>query len=417
MKTSFPLLCLATSLLCIPVASCAQTGAAPSAPAAMPQQSAPAAMQPQTPVASSELRAELAKLDALYAGYLPWIVSLYDEPSGGFFAGMEAKKRPKYGPDIQSSNQAMVMLLESGHADALSPAVKQKWADYFLSRQLRDGFFADPDYPQMRDNPRTMARALAFSTDMLGRLNVKPKYAVPGGEDAATRPAWLQSEAAWQSWLETNLGNSPGWTELDKLSAQGEIVKGLPDADRQKYAEIAMRYVERVQNPDTGLLQNGNDRARRRLFDGAFKAASFAQKTGVAMPRADKVVEQVLTFFRTTKPGEGIDDAPRFNNPIRLLEVLSPDLKTPLSQDDLLTITRWYVGALPEYQEADGGMARFPNFYGIRPNDMIMDMENVAPQSELNGAKMIFNVRQGLHDLAGVPIPPLPGREVVVALK
>ena len=407
MKTSLPLLCLAAGLLCVPIASCAQNNA----PAA------PIDIKTQTPAASPELKAELQKLDALYAGYLPWIASLYDAPSGGFFAGMEAKKRPNHGPDIQSSNQAMVMILESGHADALSPAVKQKWADYYLSRQLRDGFFADPDYPQMRDNPRTMARALAFSTDVLNRLEAKPKYPVPGGEDAATRPAWLQSEAAWQAWLEKNLGKSPGWSELDKLSAQGEVIKGLPAAERQKYAEIAMRYVEKVQNPDTGLLQSADDRKNKRLFDGAFKASSFAQKTGVKMPRADKIVAQVLTFFRSTKPGEGINDAPRFNNPIRLLEVLSPDLETPLSQDDLLTITRWYVGALPEYQEADGGMARYPNFYGIRPNDMVMDMENVGPQSELNGAKMIFNVRQGLYNLAGVPVPPLPGREVVAALK
>ncbi len=134
----------------------------------------------------------LARLESLYQGVLPWLARLYDPASGGFYETLslrEGREPGEYGPDIQSTYFAIQILSQAGLLSEAPAPVRAKLVEYFQSRQDRQtGYFVDHDYPGMVDNLRVMGRALQFSTNGLDYLKAEPLYPLPGQSRSSAAP-------------------------------------------------------------------------------------------------------------------------------------------------------------------------------------------------------------------------------------
>ncbi|GHC13320.1 hypothetical protein [Cerasicoccus arenae] len=150
---------------------------------------------------NTEIDDSLGELESLYKGVLPWVARLYDPKSGGFYEsiGLREGKEPRdFGPDIQATHFAFSLIRSSDLLASMPPEVKGKLILYFQSRQNPEtGYFSDPDYPDMLDNQRIMARALSFSVASLRSLGAAPLYPLPGKPRAsANAPTRIELAAS-----------------------------------------------------------------------------------------------------------------------------------------------------------------------------------------------------------------------------
>lgn len=353
------------------------------------------------------VRQELARFDGHFDRALPWLASLYDPQSGGFFESAATRDDPELGPDIQSTAQALRIARIAGVPEADMPAdIRAAFVAFFRSRQDPEtGYFIDPHYRErMRDNTRVLGRALNYAAGTLRRLGAEPRFPLPGSSgdedtDEQRVPAHVRSVEAWKDWLKRELGENPGWREMDSLQSQGSLLRGLPESRRTELIDAACDYIEQRQNPDTGLW--GGE------LDGAFKAAAFFHAVDRPIPRADRILESTLRWF---DDNPRVEQTPRLGNPARLLRHLDPHLSEPMADEDLHRVVAWYVEASGAFRKDDGGFSRWPDSFRLRPNDMQVGRVD-QPQSDVNGTMMVFRARSSLYRLAEIEHPALPGAE------
>jgi hypothetical protein len=349
--------------------------------------------------------AALQRFDRSLEGVLPWLASLYDPASGGFFDSAASRDMAQYGPDIQSTAQAMDIASIAGVSEQqMPPELRRRFIEYFQSRQDRaTGYFIDPHYrEQMRGNQRVLGRALSYATARLSRLGAKPLHPLPGAGATEGRPGHLRSLDNWRRWLESQVGDNPGWTELDRLQSQGAALRSLPDDEREAYVDMAIAFITERQNEQTGLWAGE--------LDGAFKAVLFIRGMNRPVPRADAILESAMHWIRRRPT---VEQTSRVGNPARLLSMLRDDLTAPITEAQLNEVIDWYLWVMRPFRREDGGFSRYTSQFFIRPNDIHMEQVQ-QPQSDVNGTTMLMRARASLYGMAGYDpekLPPLPGAE------
>ena len=358
---------------------------------------------------------ELRRLDAVYEGMLPWIASLHDPGSGGFYESRgvrEGREERAYGPDIQSTHFAWLILEECGLFASMPEGVREAAIDYFRSRQdAGTGYFADPDYPEMKADERTMGRALIFSRGALARLGATPEHALPGerraGANEAERgvaagpPGHLVSVEAFRAWLDARRWED-AWTALDQLASQARLITVQEPGLREALVDEALRNVGERRDAATGLVGGGGLIVR---LSGAFKLAMFCDMVGRPLPGADQIWESALDWYRG---GATTDKIFLIRNPAELLAYLSRTTGRSLSEEELAMVLAVSRRELERYRQADGGFSSFAGKHYIGPNDLYMRPRRVAragPQGDLNGTASAWALRRSLHRLAGQRAP------------
>jgi hypothetical protein len=391
----------------------------------------------------------LTELDGLFSGLLPWLERVYDPVSGGFYESVglrEGREDRAYGPDIQSTHMAISLLSENRALQSLPRQVLDGFAHYFRSRQdPQTGFFSDPDYPEMKNSPRIMGRALSFSRASLRRFGIAPLYPYPGAKTieqpppsalvpapvpapalasapapasatsrparksvsapAATTPAHLASVEAFRAWLDKRPWHF-AWTAIDEIQSQTTLILLLEPALRDALVDEALRSVSSRQDPETGLIKNGGTDIVR--ISGAFKLVLFCKDMKRPVPRVEKLRDAVLAWFRS---GPETDRIFFIRNAVDVLSELTVLTGRKLAPDELLLVLRVALVELGRFRCADGAFSSMAGAYYITPNDLYLGERRIAkagPQSNVNGTTMAWRARQQLYRLAaGRNAPPL----------
>lgn len=416
------------------------------------------------PEVSPERAEALAELDALFADLLPWLAQTYDPRSGGFYEsiGLKEGKEPQaYGPDIQSTFFALIILDNAGLVDTMPPEVKAKMIKYFHTRQDPDtGYFIDLDYPEMWENQRVLGRALSFSVGSLRILGSEPLYPLPGQPrpapapkttpaatdeaqpdtppasesarhsaskpqptapavdniyivpteaeltqtDLPRVPPHLASVEAFRQWLDERPWEF-AWTALDNLSSQKQIINGLPQPLRDALVDEAMRYVEEKQEPDTGLIGGGDPQVR---ISGAFKFVRFCVDTGRPVPRAEQMRATLFAWFKSEPE---LDTIFFIRNACDMMNDLSKQTGQPLTDEQLVAITRFATEQLKRFKQDDGAFLSRINGSYVNPNDLYLGSKAIPAragyQSEMNGTSNAHRVWKAIYWLAGQERPPM----------
>ncbi len=419
--------------------------------------------------ASSEREEAMAELNALFVDILPWLAQTYDPVSGGFYEsiGLKEGKEPKaYGPDIQSTFFAIIILDNAGLVDTMPPEVKEKMIGYFHSRQDPEtGYFIDPDFPDMWENQRVLGRALSFSIGSLRILGSEPLYPLPGqprpkttaktpsapaskaqpaapaasssntGKTTAPKPTapkptapkannvyivpteaevsqidlsrvppHLVSVEAFRQWLDDRPWHF-SWTALDNLSSQKQLIKGLPPQLRDPLIDEAMRYVGERQEPDTGLIGGGNPEVR---ISGAFKFVRFCVDTGRPVPRAEEMRDSLIAWFKSEPE---IDKIFFIRNACDMMNDLSKQTGQQVTDEQLVEITRFSTKQLKHFRQDDGAFLSRTSGSYVNPNDLYLGSKAIPAkagfQSEMNGTSNAHRVWKTIYWIAGQERPDM----------
>jgi hypothetical protein len=368
---------------------------------------------------------ELGQLDELYAGLLPWVARLYDPASGGFYETLGLKQdredRP-YAPDIQSTHFAVNLFRDNGLLETMPSPVHEGLVRYFQSRELPDGYFADPDYPEMRQSVRTMGRALIFARGSLASLRATVSRSgaeqadTPKGNDkvntnkeppeagtTAPLPAHIATVEAFREWLDARPWDN-AWTSLDNLASQDRLIRSQAPALREALTDEALRNVNARMDPQTGLIGGGSLIVR---ISGAFKLAMFCKTLERPVPGAEVLWNTVLGWYRS---GPKTDKIFLIRNPAELLAMLSRASGRTLTDEELAMVLAVSRTELARYRQADGGFSSFDGKYYIGPNDLYMQPRipaKAGPQGDMNGTASAWVLRQSLYRLAGAKAPRL----------
>jgi hypothetical protein len=346
----------------------------------------------------------LAGLETAFAGVIPWLGELYDPASGGFYESLSLKRNleaGRYGPDIQSTHFAISMIRDAGGLDGLPASAKAGFVKYYQSRQdAETGFFSDPDYPAMKNDRRTMGRALSFSTGTLRMFNAKPLYPLPG-KTAASVPAHLASPEAFSAWLDQRPWHH-AWTALDNLQSQTDLILMQEPALREALIDAALHNVTARQDAESGLIGGGDELVR---LSGAFKLALFCKAVKRPLPGAGALRGRVLAWFRKN---QGTDRIFYIRNVVDLLNDTARETGREISAAELDMVLRSALAELGRYLCKDGGFSSFPGKYYICPNDLYLSPRRpsrAGPQGDVNGTKMAWALRGTLYKMAGEKAP------------
>ena len=106
----------------------------------------------------------------MYTDSIPaWLGGLYDHKTGGFYYSNSARDNEQFLPDIESTNQALNLLLNSGMIDSfdrLPKAMRDKMAEYVCSLlDPDDGYIYHPQWGKDIVDSRR-GRDLNWAVDM-----------------------------------------------------------------------------------------------------------------------------------------------------------------------------------------------------------------------------------------------------------
>ncbi|QYY35246.1 hypothetical protein [Ruficoccus sp. ZRK36] len=394
----------------------------------------------------AELQEALSELDALYADVLPWMAQLYDPDSGGFYEsiGLKERKEPKdYGPDIQSTFFAIVILANSDMVETMPPAIKRQMVRYFQSRQdPQTGYFVDHDYPDMVENQRVLGRALSFSLGSLRMLGSEPLYPLPG---QPRRPSSRRPEkSAPAPAKDTRAETLPSPARVDTRSppsapAQGEhpnvyYVPAAQNVYRVPSAEDLSRLDtssfpphlasveafrawldERPWEHSWTALDNLSSQYklintlpqsyRDVIIDEAMRNVEARQdpETGligggdlqVRISGAFKFVsfcsnvgrpipraaqiQQTLLEWFADEPE--IDRIFFIRNACDMMDKLCRSTGRKLTNEELIQVTRFAVSQLKRFRQADGGFRSFTFGSFVSPNDLYLGRNSIPAQA------------------------------------
>ncbi|MDR2675392.1 MAG: hypothetical protein LBC18_11170 [Opitutaceae bacterium] len=373
---------------------------------AMPARGADAGKPEPGGSQSSQIQRTLSEMEAAFGGVIPWLGGLYDPASGGFFESLSLKRNleeESYGPDIQSTHMAITMIRDAGKLDRLPASIKAGFVKYFQSRQdAETGFFSDPDYPGMKNDRRTMGRALSFSTGTLRMFNAKPLYPLPG-KTAASVPDHLASPEAFSAWLDQRPWHH-AWTALDNLQSQAELILMQEPGLRDALIDAALRNVTARQDAEIGLIGGGDELVR---LSGAFKLALFCKAVKRPLPGADALRNRALAWFHKN---QGTDRIFYIRNVVDLLNDTIRETQKEISPGELNMVLKAALAELGRYRRKDGGFSSFPDKYYICPNDLYLKERRTSragPQGDVNGTKMAWGLRGTLYKMAGAKAPKM----------
>lgn len=364
-----------------------------------------------TPPAPSPLASYLTQMDSLFRDVPGWLWNLYEPTSGGFYENIAMRRQPyRFGPDIQSTTQALGLLTDCGlPANALPDSVRRAVIRYFQTRQDPEtGFFSDPHYPQARQSERLLGRMMGFSRRSLEQLGAAPLYRLPSGQVGPSGLlTYYASPQALNAWLDSLSWKTNVWKALDAISSQNPLLRTLPDAQRTRYARQMHDYALARQDAD-GLWGNGQAPLVR--LSGTVKFAWFCRDSGLPLPHADRIYRTLLAWYRT-EPSKADDfklDTCFPGNTIGLLGELTRYLPQPFPPDDIALVLRESVRMMRAFRTPDGGFCRHVGRYYARPNDLAPHLAQFdEPVGDVNGTSQLSRVRRWAYELAQVPLSKL----------
>lgn len=211
------------------------------------------------------------ELYSIYSDDLPeWLAGLYDHKTGGFYYSNSARDNEPHLPDIESTNQALNLLINTGMMNScreLPEAMQKKLIEFTCSLQSDDdGYIYHPQWGKNIVDSRR-GRDMVWAESMADKLGFKLPYPTANERFAALRkakgeekeklmaalPDHLTTKEKFINYLEGFDWINSSYYAGNTVAAQGGqiIAAGL--------AEACAEYLNKYQNPKTGFWSDKAD--------------------------------------------------------------------------------------------------------------------------------------------------------------
>ena len=281
---------------------------------------------------------------------IDWLAGLYDPEVGGFYYSESGRDTIGYGPDIESTGQALGILQDLGLFDHVGGDVAKGTPEFMraqISRFVKslqhdNGFFYHPQWPKefVDKYPSRRGRDLSWAVGLVRMGGLEPTYDTPegakgdgllvdgtkvdaqgNGESAAllsemeaeakakekalkTVPEFLRSEEALRAYLDTLDFKNSSYKCGNELVSQAGQIKHRENQLREEGAEwsavkIVEDYLNRFQNPETGLWywKNPGDEGYDLYgaINGMLKTAGVYNGIGIKLPNPLKACKAEIS--------------------------------------------------------------------------------------------------------------------------
>ena len=281
---------------------------------------------------------EMKNLYSLYDDKaVDWLASLYDPETGGFYNSLSARNTEGYGPDIENTYYAIVILGGSGMAEmyggrwreAFPADLMLKAATWIKSLQAPDGYFYHPQWPKeyiekngyegriTRDkgSANTILEAAGLPTEYTG--SAPSSYNLTGrlGGDlphlvskVVTTSSLLdhyrdiESFRAYLSEFEDSLATKSDSQRASAFYSFGGLFQTTTGLMSAEMKDALIEFLNKHQNPENGMWSEGLYYDSTNAFH---KIASVYNKLGRELQYKEKVVDSVLAILKwdvNTKP-------------------------------------------------------------------------------------------------------------------
>jgi len=251
---------------------------------------------------------------SMYTDALPaWLGGLYDHKTGGFYYSNSARDNEPFLPDIESTNQAMNLLMNSGMISSfeqLPKAMRDKMVEFVCSRlDPDDGYIYHPQWGKDISDSRR-GRDLMWAVDMSRKLNFTLPY--PTANDrlkalaeakteeekkaaSAALPEHLTSKEKFIGYLEGFDWKKDSYYAGNTVAAQGRqiIAAGL--------ADTCVEYLNKFQNPKNGYWSEKSD--MHYGINGFLKITAFYVDAGAPINMAELAADSTIALLASDEIG------------------------------------------------------------------------------------------------------------------
>ena len=270
---------------------------------------------------------------------LMWLADLYDKDIGGFYYSNSGRNTIGYGPDIESTRQALTLLESSGIFGGKSlGAALPDWMGDQIGRwvkglQREDGFFYHPQWAIEEHTSSRLSRDLGQALSLLSYFGYRPTYNTVYGDigdglladgtpvgarstgrlggsvvsrvsaivsaSAAGYPDHLQTPEAFRKYLEEKiLINEDPYRMANQLATQ----VGVIISRGTEYKNILIDFLNSKQNPKTGFWTLDSIAYEDRDWEGIncfLKLSDVYNQCGAPIRNAMKVAESCFDVLMT----------------------------------------------------------------------------------------------------------------------
>ena len=251
---------------------------------------------------------------SMYTDSIPaWLGGLYDHKTGGFYYSNSARDNEPFLPDIESTNQALNLIMNSGMISSfeqLPKAMRDKMAEFVCSLlDPDDGYIYHPQWGKDIVDSRR-GRDLAWAVDMSRKLNFTLPY--PTANDrlralaeakteeekqsaASLLPDHLTSKEKFIDYLESFDWINNSYYAGNTVSAQGRqiMAAGLTDT--------CVEYLNKFQNPKNGYWSEKSD--MHYGINGFLKITSFYVDAGAPINMAELAADSTIALLTSDEIG------------------------------------------------------------------------------------------------------------------
>lgn len=342
----------------------------------------------------------------------PWLANLYDQTTGGFYMAKSGADDPDMAPALEMTFFALDIVRGYGDSwEDLPETVKQKFIRFITDRQdAETGLFIDA---QGKTNDRETARNQSTVLSWVNRWNILLPYRHPSqGEETAAvllaenattdgvLPDYLETPETYRTWIASWDWDHNSWTAGDQVASSLVYLKYIGEG-YEEYRRVLLDWLSGRQFADTGLWA---PEINYNSISGAFKLGFLYESLGETLPRAEQVMESVITCLKTQTP----DVVHYARNPISLLRQIAAygeeyeikirkyvleNLETILSRCELFSCP-------------DGGFSMYPSksmesFGGVIGSHQLNE-------GDVDSTVMILTMRSDLYRILGIPTSQIP---------
>ena len=240
--------------------------------------------------------------------FFDWLAGLYDAKTGCFYYSVSARDNEGFLPDCESTAQTLSIMTYAGMLDhvngsylrAFSREMAEKCSGYIQSLQdPDDGYFYHPQWGKRIGAPRK-GRDLSQCLELISKFGKTPLYPT-----ALERLSESSRKETFSSVLPSHLASREAMREyLDRLDAAhdshsaGHIISSqTAQIKAAGLAEFVLSYFDALQNPETGLWEDG---ASYRSLSGVVKIGSYYSGCSRPIHYGDKAFASAISVIGTS---------------------------------------------------------------------------------------------------------------------
>ncbi|MBO5010200.1 MAG: hypothetical protein J6D20_05845 [Clostridia bacterium] len=279
----------------------------------------------------------VAAVKKLYSLYSPdayvWLANLYDPDIGGFYYSVSARDTVGFLPDIESTNQALNFIINTGMQSNLNANLPKEISKQIVSfvqglQSSEDGYFYHPQWVEFVTTDNRRGRDLTWAENTLGMFGAKPLYDTPNGVNGTlgapgsnsgaaltaslatpvrslvskvskVTPAaadYLESDEAFLAYLNHFDWKSGSYEPGNTLAAQAKQIKAKGRMD------VCINFLNNLQNPETGMFESFTPGYSDEAVNGFLKVSAVYVEGGYAIPNAENAAKTCIDTLTSDTP-------------------------------------------------------------------------------------------------------------------